>query len=53
MKSGSSDSDSEEDQDDVTGEEDPSKERLVYRVGPKGKIRLLSGVDEVSCFYWK
>jgi len=36
----------EEDDESEEEEEDFSKERLVYRVGPKGKIKLLRGVDE-------
>ena len=29
------------------------RDRRVYRVGPKGKIKLLTGVDEVGgCFFF-
>ena len=37
----------EEEKEDSEEEEEEMRERLVYRVGPKGRFKLISGVDEV------
>jgi hypothetical protein len=50
--SSDSESDGESQEGEITEEDEASKERLVYRVGPKGKVKLLTGIDEVGFIHF-